>query len=427
MSPLPVLDRMNNDDGNLVAGLIGFSLEKDYQYNDDESDNDESIFLIDEKEEEMPPARRPPQHHHRKVTPLPALDLAPIYAASRSRGIHSYSRSLSSINTDWSSVTARMSNTTTTKNRRHNNQHEHEHHQQKKRRFLQFAKVLMKLLERKDPMVYQNAQTVIQHCEEQKRRGETKSVTENLKAPLKQVVGYDYWHEARNELSQHRQQRQRQYLSNDCSDGFVVDRRRWGSNNAVVRDNTSSTTRVPRGRGVLLREEEVRLRKKRKWMIISVFMRYLEHNDIDLYLQAKAIVKDCLHRHRNQEEGYHSLSGSIQSALKQQIGSHHWRRAESYIHKCLVRKEHEHERRIDDEVGSTTLIDNTSMGSHHLDSRNSINSNDIRLSDLRDLRIDNDMIGNKRTGVPSSKSGENKRQRRKQTDGARIFVSPIVE
>lgn len=262
------------------------------------------------------------------------LDLRPIYASGKSRTAQHHkmdSRSISSITTDLSTTTTKASNTT--------QRNEQRHHQ--KRRFLQFTRVLMRFLERKAPAVYQSAQAVLEDCEQQERRGETSSnVMENLKGPLKGVVPRSLWQQARDVS-------RRRTVSNippheDSSSSSSLDDGYVGLNveNGLLSDiSLPSFSCRPQSLGGHIQKEEVRRRKKRKWMIISVLMRYLQSIDVDLYQKAKASIADCLYRHRNQEEGYHSLSGSIQSSLKREVGTRHWRRAEGYVAKLLVRQE----------------------------------------------------------------------------------------
>jgi hypothetical protein len=325
------------------------------------------------------------------------LNFEPIYAASR-RSVYSYSRSLSSIDSDWSTTTMKVSNTISavhckTQGDRYksnsNDQQRQQHQKNRKRRFLQFTKVLMKLLERKDPIVYNNAHRVIQQCEQKKRRGETKSITQDLRAPLKQVVGYHYWHQARNEvsiMSQRRHHGKNGFIeqkccsdtsTTNCSHGrsstfdcqhskihlnpisgstLTADPTKGDPTDVGIVSNTSfrcpydvessSSTRPAASSynssfKLTPQDEEIRLRKKRQWMIISVLMKYLQHNDDYLYQQARLVVSECLMRHRNHEDGYRSLSGCIQNALKREVGSFHWHRAESYIHKRLILQEGE--------------------------------------------------------------------------------------
>ena len=87
-------------------------------------------------------------------------------------------RSVSSSIADWSTSTAPTSNTTYSKETKKRN----------KNKFMKFAYVLLQVLERKDRSRFAEAKAVIKDCEEQKRRGQVDSVSESVKAPLKDLV-----------------------------------------------------------------------------------------------------------------------------------------------------------------------------------------------------------------------------------------------
>merc|ERR1740115_74581 len=97
--------------------------------------------------------------------------------------------------------------------------------------------------------------------------------------------------------------------------------------------------------------EEMNIRNKRLWMIISIFMQCLERKDAKLYMKARSLINECVERHRSckyNSEKYSflsttsttttstststgttrtsSLSGSIQFCLKKNIGVDYWRR-----------------------------------------------------------------------------------------------------
>jgi hypothetical protein len=221
---------------------------------------------------------------------------------------------------------------------------------QQKRRFFLFTKILMRFLERRDPAVFNDARAVIHDCELKKKKGETESVVESIRSPLKVVVGPEYWKEARSYSQQVLQSQQQSIHRRPLSPSF---------------DHVYSLPPVSPPGGlypghhshspvsvVLLRtkkkhvtSKEEKIRKKRLWMIICVLMKYLMRKDNELYLQAKNLVRECVHRHRNGEEGYTSLSGSIQTSLKNQIGHVIWKRAESCIAKFLLNNNNNGEER----------------------------------------------------------------------------------
>mmetsp|Transcript_24569 Transcript_24569/g.43107 ORF Transcript_24569/g.43107 Transcript_24569/m.43107 type:complete len:359 (+) Transcript_24569:334-1410(+) len=273
-----------------------------------------------------------------KVTTVntPTLDLRKIYASTQAPKARSKSWSVSSFTTERSTAsTTRTSNTTQS----------HTNKKQQKRRFLLFTKILMKLLERKDPVVYNDAQAVIHDCEQKKRNGETDSVLESMRSPLKDVVGPEYWNEARSYsmkvihshssttrqtlgISAEQKQHHQPILFNQEEISML----QHGLHNTSSPVAATSTSKPKHSAGT--REDGIR--KKRLWMVICVFMKYLMRIDGELYVKAKGLVSDCVSRHRRGETGYHSLSGSIQSTLKKEIGMFHWRRAENYVAKVLL-------------------------------------------------------------------------------------------
>jgi hypothetical protein len=252
------------------------------------------------------------------ISTAPPMDLRKIYASAQvQRG--SKARSMSSFTTEVSTATIPTSNTTT----------KLQDKKQQKRRFLIFTKILMKILEKKDPCVHYNAQVVIRDCEQKKKRGEADSVVESLRAPLKDVVGPKYWHEARayskevlcTKKEPPRSATHDELLTFDMANLTFLS----GFSSPITPFSTSSPT-----------AKEEKIRKKRLWMIICVFMKYLMRKDTLLYLKAKDLVSQCVRLHRSGDEAYRSLSSSIQSCLKREIGTIHWKRAESLVGQFLL-------------------------------------------------------------------------------------------
>jgi hypothetical protein len=238
---------------------------------------------------------------------------------------------MSSFTTDWSTITDPMSNTT--KGQEEKKQH--------KRRFMLFTNVLMKFLERKDPSVFDEARAVIRDCEQKKKRGEVgfESVTQSLRTPLKQVVGGSYWKQARSYLRKDQSIQQFEPLSaTEEPPSFSQTDLTFLEQSLFVEPTSPLSTK-----SCSSLQEETKLRKARFWMLIRVLMKYLEHKDPDMYLKAKAMIKDCVQRNRNREEGYHSLSGVIQTSVKQVVGVSYWRRAESYLSKIIIKRADEEE------------------------------------------------------------------------------------
>jgi hypothetical protein len=248
------------------------------------------------------------------------------------RSLYGSSRSMSSYTTQWSTITDPASNTS---QRREENKN-------RKRRFLQFTGILMKLVQRSDPAVYRDAQALIHDCEQRKKLGEVQSATEILKRPLKDTVGPKYWRQARE---YHKEEILRHVPQFDVEPLAVNEEPvELGEGDlSLLHDSlrdAESPTEVSRlhSASVARCVDEQKTRKKRIWMIICILMTHLKRTDMHLYLTAKTTVSDCVRRHRNKEEGYRSLSGSIQASLKDEIGSEYWRRAETYVANALLRQ-----------------------------------------------------------------------------------------
>jgi hypothetical protein len=244
---------------------------------------------------------------------------------------------MSSFTTDWSTTTDPVSNTTK----------EHMEKKRQRRRFMAFTSALMKFLERKDPNVFDEAQAVIRDCEQKKKRGEAgfESVTASLRTPLKQVVGPTYWKRARVYLRKSATHQSKQAVdpsppteestSFSRSDVACLEQRlplEKGPCSHFASFPLSSTNSY---RSIT---EEQKIRRERFWMLIRVLMKYVENKDHALYLEAKASIKDCVRRNRKREEGYESLSRSVQASVKQVVGTVYWRRAASYLSKLLIEK-----------------------------------------------------------------------------------------
>jgi len=264
----------------------------------------------------------------------------------------SYSSSSSCINDgSMSTATTRISNTTKRRSET----------KKKKRTFLLFVKILMKIIEEKDKEIFQNAKTVISYCEQQKKRGEIESFIESLRAPLKDVVGPHYWREARerlsNKLQLHRNNKTAMSSAAHSEEGSTtesalhstttrlssihcrVDGSSLPTNMLKSKTSTKQTVTATATNNNNNNNKEMRTRKKRLWMIISILMQYLQRNHAQLHLKAHALVDECVQRHRDRQkycERYSSLSGSIQSCLKNEIGVEYWRQAEKWVAKFLL-------------------------------------------------------------------------------------------
>lgn len=305
----------------------------------------------------------------------------------------SSARSVSSYTTQWSTITDPISNTT----------QRLETNKKRKIRFLQFTKILMKLLERFDPALHRNARSMIKDCEERKKRGEVQSMTDTLKRPLKEVVGPKYWKLAR-EREKEANIHHLFHLDVEPLDVTATSEvPQLGEHDLSVLLDTlqddavslgptqysdAPTMSAPYG-GVVV--DDLKTRKKRLWMIICILMKYLDRTDKDLYSRAKTVVSDCVRRHRLKEEGYRSLSGSIQSSLKREIGSDYWRRAEHYVGRRILN-------RIESSSSSCCCSSTTSPGANQQQSSSSstshismkkrtIDGSRVRFEDKRPRRV----------------------------------------
>mmetsp|Transcript_52057 Transcript_52057/g.58150 ORF Transcript_52057/g.58150 Transcript_52057/m.58150 type:complete len:391 (+) Transcript_52057:117-1289(+) len=231
--------------------------------------------------------------------------------------------------------------------------------------FLLFIKILMKLIGEKDLNLFRKAQTIIRDYKQRKQRGEIESFVENICSPLKDSVGLQYWNQAKELLHCHRKPKMTSIISLKSTEMMTT------SESSTLQ----SATKIPmsyvchRGlkEGSLIHKskmstfesivtttnnnniggnKEMRTRKKRLWMIISIFMQYLQRKHTRLYLEAKSLVNECVEIHRcskydgkcSRTSNNSSLSASIQSCLKTEIGIDHWRRAENYVAKVLLKQ-----------------------------------------------------------------------------------------
>jgi len=249
--------------------------------------------------------------------------------------------SMNSFTTQWSTAMTQTANTT-----KRNSEKKHE-----KSRFLHFVKILMRIVKEKDDERFQNAKAIVCNCEQQKRRGEIMSLSESLRCPLKDAVGPYFWGEARERLS-----RALLYSKTKRSiNGATIE-------SGIYAPDTKSSARHEEGRHLpssskleskttgkntvtAAKIKEMRTRKKRLWMIIRVFMQYLQNKNCRLYRKAYILVNECVRLHKKVQRFEHcnSLSGSIQACLKKEIGLEYWRRAEYFV-ADILRARHEDRR-----------------------------------------------------------------------------------
>ncbi|KAL3911992.1 MAG: hypothetical protein SGILL_007063, partial [Bacillariaceae sp.] len=154
-----------------------------------------------------------------------------------------------------------------------------------------------------------------------------------------EVVGPEYWNEARVYSKKVIQTKTPTTTSASVQQRIEDDDMSYATSDlSFIHDGLSGYASPASSAEESQISQEERIRKKRLWMIICVFMKYLMRNDTELYLRARDLVSDCLHRHRNGDESHRSLSSSIQACLKKEIGTNHWRRAESFVAKILLSK-----------------------------------------------------------------------------------------
>jgi len=239
--------------------------------------------------------------------------------------------SMTSFTTQWSIATKQTSNT----------RKRHTEEKNKKRRFHHFVKILMGIVKEKDEGRFLNAKAIICDCEQQEKRGEIDSLSESLRCPLKDAVGSQFWREARERLSQ-----ESLYSKTKMSSiGATIETGFYSPNTlstvcqtkeAHSRSPSMVESKLPAKNNVKT-NTEMKTGKKRLWMVIRVFMQFLQSKDCQLYRKAHILVNECMRRHGRIRHFDHcnSLSGSIQVCLKKEFGLEHWRRAEILVGKTL--------------------------------------------------------------------------------------------
>ena len=211
---------------------------------------------------------------------------------------------------------------------------------------------------KKNPAVSKSAREVIRECEEKKKRGDTgfESLSESIRAPLKEVVGSPYWKEAKG------------YLKDDAYDGEADVEADYPCDEEDEQVEPISLTETPLeiteddlnllknflGNGhqnqnipstclmhnppvqVNPIKKEKKLRQKRFWMLIRVLMKYLKQEDPSLYIKARLSIQTCVERQKIQDRNYRNLMENVQKDLKRLVGIRHWRKAESYLSRILL-------------------------------------------------------------------------------------------
>ena len=244
--------------------------------------------------------------------------------------------SMYSFSTQWSTATAQLSNTTK----------RHSENKRRKRKFLHFVKILMRIVKEKDEGKFRNAKAVVCDWKRQKREDGIDNVSESLGCNLKQAVGPQFWSEARKHLSKasaHIKTKRSSFDTTtqpDTQSSDITAPLQY-EEECCSRSHTTQVSKRKTYRNDKMTTDEMkemRIRKKRQWMVIRVFLKRLQKKDQHLYRQAHAIVNDCMRHHRQgrQSKDRNSLSGSIETCLKKQFGSELWMRAELIVSEALV-------------------------------------------------------------------------------------------
>lgn len=244
--------------------------------------------------------------------------------------------SMNSFSTQWSSATAQVSNTTK----------QHSENKRRKRKFLHFVKILMRIVKEKDEGKFRNAKAVVCNWKRQKHEGGIENFSESLSCNLKQAVGPQFWSEARERLShasKHIKTKRSSFdttTESDTESSDITTPLQYEEDCCSRSHTTQISKRKTCRKDNMTTDEmkEMRIRKKRQWMVIRVFLKRLQKKDQHLYRKAHAIVNDCMRHHRQgrQSADRNSLSGNIETCLKKEFGSELWMRAELIVSEALV-------------------------------------------------------------------------------------------
>lgn len=249
----------------------------------------------------------------------------------RSRPQITKNASMNSFSTQWSTATAQISNTTTQQSKK----------KRRKRKFLHFVKILLRIVREKDEGKFRNAKAVVCNWERQQHEDGIESFSESLCCPLKEAVGARFWSEARERMSLASAQekiKRYSFCTPAASDADSSNRTvplRHGEECCVHSYMEQLSKQETYAKHHLTTDEikDLRTRKKRLWMVIRVFLKYLRNKHQHLYRQAHTLVNECVRQHRQDRDSKirKSLSGSIEACLKNEFGSELWTRAEDFV------------------------------------------------------------------------------------------------
>ncbi|KAL7465634.1 hypothetical protein ACHAXS_005941 [Conticribra weissflogii] len=92
-------------------------------------------------------------------------------------------------------------------------------------------------------------------------------------------------------------------------------------------------------------EADLETRRKEKeqfLMFVRVLLKYLEQRDQELHAKAKKEVRECYEKNKAGDPNFASLTSSMKSRLRAVVGESYWKKAESFLHHFIARKEGRH-------------------------------------------------------------------------------------
>mmetsp|Transcript_6698 Transcript_6698/g.15239 ORF Transcript_6698/g.15239 Transcript_6698/m.15239 type:complete len:342 (+) Transcript_6698:120-1145(+) len=242
--------------------------------------------------------------------------------------------------------------------------------EKEERIFLNFVKILLKIVEAKDKEKFHNVKEVICACKQQKKRGEIDNFIKGLRSPLKDAVGPQYWREAQERLSRAISYSKIKISSfNGTTEEKITEIGRQsvetlpsilcyeeeGLSPSPCPTMVKSET-AKKSNAAAINKKEMRTRKERLRIIITILMQHLQKTNPELYHKAHKLIEECTQRHRKGrrlDSQHRSLAQSIQFCLKNKIGAEYWRRAEAYVAKFLLKC---HEKSQDAEIVGRIVI-----------------------------------------------------------------------
>ena len=213
-------------------------------------------------------------------------------------------------------------------------QTEREQKKVSKEQFLMFIKVLMKYLEKKDPMMHSRAKQVIRECAERNKKKERgfESVTASMKTPLRKTVGESYWNRAEEYLKLFQAKMLERKMANV----------RLGGGSSATKASSSQVPRYGQPQSsqqqahqvqhqtVQIEREQKKI-KEQFLMFIKVMMKYLEKKDPMMHSRAKQVIQECAKRNKKKEHGFESVTASMKTPLRKTVGELYWKQAEGYL------------------------------------------------------------------------------------------------